>query len=157
MRRIKLIFICIISILLFSCRTIEYIPINNETVVEYRDTTIYKDSLIYIPKEVVQDITNQLDTLKMETSMAKAKAWVDTTHNVLRGSLENKKGIQYKYVYKDRLVTKDSIVYNEVPVPVDKIVTKHPPYERTLWILSIGFISILLYKLYKIYRKYMKI
>lgn len=130
LRKIKILIICLFSVLLFNCRTIQYVPINNETVIEYRDTTIYKDSLIYIPKETVKDVTSQLDTLTMETSMAKAKAWVDTNNNVLRGTLDNKKGLQYKYVYKDRIVTKDSIVYNEVPVPViqEKIIRKNPWY-----------------------------
>ena len=126
-------FILLLGLLLLgSCKTTQptILPIEHETVIEYRDTTIYKDSVVYIPQETVKDVTSSLDTLRMETSMAKAKAWVDTTNNVLKGTLDNKQGLQYKYVYKDRIVTKDSIVYNEVPVPViqDKIIRKNPWY-----------------------------
>lgn len=142
MKFVKIFLFSLISIFLICCKAPEYIPINNDTIIEYRDTTIYKDSIVYIPVETVKDITNSLDTLHLETSLAEADAWVDTTNNILVGKLMNKKGIKTEYKYKDRIIYKDSIVYQDKPIPVvkEKIITKHPSYEGILWVICLLFI-----------------
>ena len=77
-----------------ACCITKHIPVETTTVVNYKDSTVitYKDSTIVveIPKEVYHDYTNLLDTLKLETSVAKASAYVDTTHMILAGEIENK-------------------------------------------------------------------
>ena len=91
----------------------------------------------------------------METSLAEAKSYLDTTNRVLRGEIKNKKGITNEVHYKDRIVYKDSIITKPYPVEVTKEVKIHPWYERILWVMSaIGLIFMVLLTL-KIYRKIM--
>lgn len=153
----RLFSIIIIFLTLFTaCRTIQYVPIKGDTVVEYRDTTVYKDSIVFIPKETIKEVVPALDTLTMETSMAKATAWLDTTTTTLRGALTNKKGVEYKYAYKDKLVYRDSISIHEVPVevPVETIKYRHTFWDKLSWLISGISISIfIIYILRKIYAK----
>lgn len=138
-----------------SCGPIKQIPV--ETVINYKDSTVVNtiDSVIYIPKERIVDVVAAYDTLKLETNMAKAEAYVDTTLHLLKGSIENKKGVQYKYIYKDKIEYRDSVVTKEVPVevPVEVVKHKHYWYEPILWLfalLSIGYIGLKLAKKYLI-------
>lgn len=155
----KKLFIILISIVLliipFSCGTTKYVYLPGETKVEYRDTTIYKDSIIYNPVEVVKEIVPVMDTLNLETSLAKATAYVDTTNRMLRGEIKNKKGVTTEIHYKDRIVYRDSVVTQSYPVEVEKIVTKtkHPFYESILWLFSIIAIVGISWKIVKIYIK----
>lgn len=156
----KLINILIIILLcITSCKTIQYVPIKGDTQIEYRDTTIYRDSLIYTPVEVVKEVVPYMEPLYMETSLAKAEAHIDTTTNTLKGSIRNKKGITEHIKYKEKIVYRDSIVTQEIPVEVEveKEVKVHPWYERILWFLSIIGCTSLIYIGYKIYVKAFKI
>lgn len=125
-------------ILFYSCKTPQ--P-SVTTIVNRVDSTVitYKDSLVEVPVPVekIVDIANLLDTLTMETSMAKAQAWVDTTTNTLKGSLENKDTTIGKTVYlpsKEKIVYRDSIQEKEIPVEV--IVEKKVTPKWVWWILS---------------------
>lgn len=133
-----------------SCKTIQYVPIKGDTQVEYRDTTIYRDSLIYTPIEVVKEVVPYMEPLYMETSLAKAEAHIDTTTRTLKGKIENKKGITEQIKYKEKIVYRDSIVTQEVPVEieVEKIKTKHPFYEPILWLFSLLSIIYIAIKIY---------
>lgn len=149
-RLLHFLFIFILSFTLVglvSCSVIKPIPV--ETQIHVVDSTVYHmvDSVVYIPKEVIKDVVPIYDTLYMETSMAKAEAYVDTVTHNLKGKLENKKGVEYKYIYKDKIQYRDSIITKEVPVPVEieKIKHKHYFYEPILWLitlLSIGYVGI---------------
>ena len=133
-----------------SCKTIQYVPIKGDTQVEYRDTTIYRDSLIYTPIEVVKEVVPYMEPLYMETSLAKAEAHIDTTTRTLKGKIENKKGITEQIKYKEKIVYRDSVVTQEVPVEieVEKIKTKHPFYEPILWLFSLLSIIYIAIKIY---------
>jgi hypothetical protein len=149
----KLFTLLLLLLIVASCGTTKYVYLPGETKVEYRDTTIYRDSIQYTPVEVVKEIVPALDTLEMSTSLAEAKAYVDTTNRVLRGEIRNKKGITNEIHYKDRIVYRDSIDIKPYRVEVEKIVTKtkHPFYEPILWLfalLSIGYIGFKLVKRY---------
>lgn len=148
----KLLLIIIAFLLCFvSCKTIQYVPIETDTKIEYRDTTVYKDSIVYIPKETIKEVVPMLDTLSMETNMATATAWLDTTTTTLKGRLENKKGIEYKYIYKDKIQYRDSIQIKEVPVEVTKEVVKHKHYfyEPILWLFTILSLFYIIYRIIK--------
>lgn len=102
--------------------------IQSETIIEYRDTTIYLEKVIEVPVPVerVVEVVPRFDTLRMETGVAKAECWADTTNRVLRGRMENKqtalKGkIDTCFVveYVDRYTDKEVAV--EVPVDVPYI------------------------------------
>lgn len=122
---------------MFSCATIKPKPETN-TQINIKDSTVVHtiDSVVIRPVERVVDIVAQYDTLKMETSLAKANAYVDTTLHMLRGSIENKNGTKEKYIYKDKIVYKDSIVVKETKVPYEvvKEVTKIP--KLFWWLLG---------------------
>lgn len=117
-----------------------------KTIIEYKTEYVKKDSLnirdsvIVVPVEKIVDIAP--DTLYLETSLAKAKAYLDTSINMLRGTLENKQQIIYKYKYIDRWHTKDSLVVKEVPVEVEKPVKYIPKYIKGL--ATLGLVSIFL-------------
>lgn len=140
-----------VSCTFYSCGTIKYVYLPGETKVEYRDTTIYKDSIQYTPVEVIKEIVPLMDTLKMSTSLAEAEAYVDTTNRVLRGSIKNKKGITNEVHYKEKIVYRDSVVTQSYPVEVEKPVKTHFWYEKILWFFSViglASIIILIVKLY---------
>lgn len=147
-----IIVLCFIS----SCGITSQVPI--ETIINYKDSTIVHtvDSIVYTPIYEVKDIVNQLDTLHLETDLAAAQAYLDTSLNLLKGSIKNKKEQQVKYIYKDRIQYRDSIQIKEVPVEVvkEKIIRKAPWYNWILWPFSIiGFVSILLLAI-KLYLKF---
>ena len=104
------------------------VPIQSSTIIEYKDTTIYLEKVIEVPVPVerVVEVVPRFDTLRMETGVAKAECWADTTNRVLRGRMENKqtalKGkIDTCFVveYVDRYTEKEVAV--EVPVDVPYI------------------------------------
>lgn len=98
--------------ILFSCKSVSRVTetTSNEKIeIVYKDSIRYFDSTVIIPVERYVDIVRSYDTLELETSQAKAKAWVDSIY--LRGEIENKSIVQYKYV--DKWHVKDSLVYKE--------------------------------------------
>ena len=133
-----------ILLLLTSCSTIKYIPVKGEDI--YHTEYITKDSIVYTPVEVIKEVVPELDTLYMETSVAKAKAYLDTNLNTLKGEMKNKKEI----IYRDKIVYRDSIVIQKQEVPVEvevekKVVPKWVYYSLGLNILAIIVFVIRLY------------
>ena len=130
--------VLLFAVLVCSCSTIKYVPVKGEDI--YHTEYITKDSIVYTPVEVIKEVVPELDTLYMETSVAKAKAYLDTNLNMLKGEMKNKKEI----VYKDKIVYRDSIVIQkqEVPIEVPKEV-KHIPrwvyYSLGMNILILAF------------------
>lgn len=141
-------------LILASCSPkIVYVPTNTDTHIEYRDSVIYKvDTLkINVPVETVKEVVPPRDTLKMGTSVAEAKAWVDTTTNALKGVLKNKKTAlsQPQVVYKEKIQYRDSLVKVEVPVPVEveKVVKVVPWIYKTLSVIGLIALFLLALKL----------
>lgn len=133
----KKIFYIICLLILVSCGSVKYIPTETKTIYNYIDSTIisYKDSIIFVevPIERIVDVVAQYDTSRLETTVAKSTAYVDTTTHTLKHSLINKdttikKDVKIEYV--DRIVYKDSVIIKHIPVevPVDKIV-----YPKIFW------------------------
>ena len=137
-------------IMMIACSPVKQIPV--QTIVNYRDSLVINkiDSVVVIPIERVIDIVPIYDTLTLETSLSKSISYVDTSLHILRGSIINKKNIEYKYIYRDKIQVKDSVVTKEVPVPVEVVKTVHPKYEKWLWLI---LISIFMYIGVKIYMK----
>ena len=138
----------LILLLFVSCSTIKYVPVKGEDI--YHTEYITKDSIVYTPVEVIKEVVPELDTLYMETSVAKAKAYLDTNLNILKGEMKNKKEI----IYKDKIVYRDSIVFQKQEVPVEvEVVKKVVPgwayYSLGLNILILSFfLGRLILKLY---------
>lgn len=128
-------------------------PIKEEVVVRYVDSIKWHDSTVttYLTKEKVIEYTKPLDTLRMETTYAKAEAYLDTTFQALKGILENKDNIPVKtqIKWKEKIVYKDSIVTKEIPVPTPYEVVRYP---KTYWwfmgisLAALAFIGIKVYK-----------
>lgn len=104
------------------------VPIQSSTIIEYRDTTIYLEKVIEVPMPVerVVEVVPELDTSRLETSIAYSEAFLDTESKKLRHTLRNKetalKGkIDTCFVveYVDRYTEKEVAV--EVPVDIPYI------------------------------------
>lgn len=138
----KLILLAWLSGLLLacSCGTPKYITVKEKEIV--KDTVILKADTVRveIPKEVVVNVVPQLDTLKMQTSVAEAEAYLDTLTQTLKGQIKNKKTNLEKEI---QTVEKIKFVERkvEVPVPVEVVKTKVP---RWAWVLLACNISLLI-------------
>ena len=112
----------IVSILIFltSCSCFKNVP-REEIHYVQKDSTILKivDSIRYIPVERYVEIIPEYDTLKLETSLAQAKAFVDTTTHTLKGKIENKKGVEKCVKIVEKYVEKCDTIYVKVPVTVE--------------------------------------
>lgn len=132
---------------LTSCGVQKHIKIENKII--YRDSLIYKVDTVNVPLPVekVVEIVPNLDTLYLETSIAQAKAYLDTNANVLRGEIENKRTeIKQDILIKEKISYRDSIVIQEVPV---KVPVREKYVPTPLIVLStVGFLTIFLLILY---------
>lgn len=143
----KLLFLLCIILPLFSSCSVHRKTISTKDVVVYHyvDSVVFHDSTIFIdiPREVVKEVVMPYDTLKMETSVARSVAYVDTLTHTLKGVLENKVySLKSNVKWKEKIVYRDSIsvkeITNEVKVPVP--VTKYP---KLLWyLLAYSIVSI---------------
>lgn len=112
----------IVSILIFlsSCSCFKNVP-REEIHYVQKDSTILKivDSIRYIPVERYVDIVHSYDTLKLETSLAQAEAFVDTNTHTLKGKIENKKGLEKCVKIVEKYVEKCDTIFVKVPVTVE--------------------------------------
>lgn len=148
----KIILLVLANLFLINCSTVKYVPTETKTVYNYVDSVRIRDSIVIIPIERYVDIVPQYDTLKLATSLAESISYVDTTLHLLRGSIENKKGITEHTVYKEKIVTQIDSVYVEKPVEVVVEKTKAPSilwYSLGLNLLFIIGIAIKIYLKFK--------
>ena len=152
----KIIFI-IFFLFLVSCAAPKHITVEKETIEKtvVKDSIIYRDSIVYLPKERIVEIVPQLDTLKMDIELASAKAYLDTSALVLKGELKSKESPKKQYIerieYRDRTDT----VYVSKPVPyeVEKPVKYVPSfYKFCLWWFIGTVLLIAIYVFLKIKR-----
>lgn len=133
---------------LFSCSPKVLPPIETNTTVRDSIVLVYRDCVRVIPVERVVDVVRQYDSLFLETSLAKAVAYVDTTTHTLKGSIENKQDIVYKYVTNEKIAYKDSIVYCEKPVPYEvQVPVRYVPliYKILSIIGGLALLSVIIY------------
>ena len=130
-----------IILIIIGCSPIRKTIITEKVQVVQRDSTVLRDSVIITPVEKVVEIAP--DTLYMETSLAKARAYFDTTICMLKGNMENKQQLVQKIAYREKTVFRDSLVYKPVPVEVEKPVEYIPKYIKGL--AMVGIISILVF------------
>ena len=155
MKKSSLVFCVLVALVFTACSPkIVYVPTNTDTHIEHRDSVIYKvDTLkINVPVETVKEVVPPRDTLKMETSVAEARAWVDTTTNTLKGEMKNKKTAlsQPQVVSKEKIQYRDSLITKEIPVPYE--VEKKVPYVPLFWkIMSVIGILALAYIAFKLF------
>lgn len=147
-------------LMLISCGITRPCHQKEETIINVKDSIAWHDSTIftYLTKERYVDIRSIYDTLHLETSYAKAEAYVDTTYKGLKGTIENKSDVPVKtqIKWKEKIVYRDSIrtVEKEVPVEVIKEVKVYP---KTYWWFMAISIAALVYIILKVYLKFKKI
>ena len=134
------IFLFIVFLLSFvGCSTTRYVPVKEveKEVTNHKDSIRIRDSIVVIPVERIVDVVPAYDTLKMETTQAKAKAYVDTTLHLLRGSIENKDKAKIEVREVVKFVEKIDTLYIEKPVPYE--VEKQVRYVPAIYKLSLIF------------------
>ena len=130
-----------------GCSKTIYVPVEHTEYVAVRDSVYFRDTLVRIELEKARlsDFVNVGDTLVLSTDYVRSTAFLDTLAGTLKGSLVTFKDYVEKPVqFKERIVYRDSIVKQEIPVPVEveKIVKHTPWYAKVLaWI---GFAALLL-------------
>lgn len=131
MRNWVLILFCF---LVCGCGTTRYVPVKE--IEHVRDTVILKADTVRmtIPVEKIVEVVPAMDTLRMETSVAKAMAYADTATGTLKGKIENKPYQQKKEIqHTEKIRT----VEKRVEVPVEVVKWK---YRIPHWVwYSLGF------------------
>lgn len=145
------------SIVIFSsCRTQPPTVIQKEEIIwTYKDSITTRDSTVIIPIERYVDIVPIYDTLVLENSIAISRSWADTTNHLLRGELKNKNAIQYQIKYVERVVTNDSIVEVEKPIPfeVEVVKTHIPTWAWITLVWAVITVASIAWSVYKRFRK----
>lgn len=131
----NLLILGILGGLLLSCGQVRYVPVETVKEIHIRDSVWLRPDTVKVdvPFEVYRDVVPEMDTLVLETSVARAVAWADTSTRALKGSIENKHASLVKPIeIPERIQYRDSLVYKEVPVPVvkEKVVKVVPWFWR---------------------------
>lgn len=140
----------------FGCSPKIYPSTDTNIRWEVRDSVRYIDSLVPVPVPVerIVDIVPVYDTLKLETTLAKAQAYVDTVTHTIRGSIENRKdSIKTVIKVKEHTVVeyRDSVSVKTVPVEVEVFRKVVPSW---CWWLLVFNVLVLLVLGFKIYLKF---
>ncbi len=148
--------IVLILIFLTSCSCFKNVP-REEIHYVQKDSTILKivDSVRIIPVERYVDIVHTYDTLKLETSLAQAKAFVDTNTHTLKGKIENKKGVEKCVKIVEKYVEKCDTIFVKVPVTVE-VVKEKKVVPKWCWYLLEFVVLVALVYAVKIYLKFRK-
>ena len=122
-----------------GCSTTRYVPVKEteKEVVNYKDSIRIRDSIVVTPIERIVDVVPTYDTLRLETTQARAKAYVDTALHLLRGSIENKDKSKTEVREVVKFVERTDTVYIEKPVPYE--VEKKVKYVPAIYKLSLIF------------------
>lgn len=134
-----------------GCSTTRYVPVKEveKEVTNYKDSIRIRDSIIVIPIERIVDVVPTYDTLKMETTQARAKAYVDTTLHLLRGSIENKENAKTEVREVVKFVERTDTLYIEKPVPyeVEKRVRYVPAFFKFTALFFVGVILLIIIRI----------
>ena len=134
-----------------GCSTTRYATISGveKEVVNYKDSIRIRDSIVVIPVEKIVDVVPAYDTLLLETTQAKAKAYVDTTVHLLRGSIENKDKAKTEVREVVKFVERTDTVYVEKPVPyeVEKKVRYVPAFFKFTALFFVGVILLIIIRI----------
>lgn len=146
------IFLFIVFLLSFmGCSTTRYATVSGveKEVTNYKDSIRIRDSIVVIPVERIVDIVPQYDTLKLETTQARAKAYVDTTLHLLKGSIENKDKAKTEVREVVKFVEKIDTLYIEKPIPykVEKQVRYIPAFFKFTALFFVGVILLIIIRI----------
>lgn len=139
--------------LMVGCSTVKYVPVKGETIIEYRDTTVYvKDTVtVEVPREVVKEIVpkDTVSVLKTSVALSEAKIEKGMLHHKLeqKGTVKTKIDTVIKVQYVNQYIDK------EIPVEV-QVEKKYIP--QWCWISLILNVIIGVWFAAKFYFKYIK-
>lgn len=139
------------SLLINSCSTIKYVPVNTTTTVTVKDTVILKDTLVLFnpPEETNNNIVLLQDTSVVETSLAVSVAYVDPITFDLKHTITNKPTpLPVQVQYPEHQKEKNSVTVKEVPVKVEVEKEITPPWAYRLIIYSTVLTLLVLFHLY---------
>ena len=150
-------FLFILFLLSFvGCSTTRYVPVKEieKEVANYKDSIRIRDSIVVIPVERIVDVVPTYDTLRLETTQARAKAYVDTTLHLLRGSIENKDKAKTEVREVVKFVERTDTLYIKEPVPyeVEKKVRYVPAIYKLSLIFMIAAIGLTVIRLFLRYK-----
>lgn len=141
MRNRVLVYVAAGLLVFGGCKTIQYVPVETTKYVSVHDTTyLHKtDTLVQIPEVSLSGFIDVKDTLTIRSSYAISKSWIDQEHNILAGKLEQGGKLPVQIVERERIVVKDSLIYQQVPYPVveEKIVPYIPWFWRIMSVIGI--------------------
>lgn len=139
-------------LILVSCKTIQYVPVETIKEVHVKDSVYVTDTLVRVELEKARlsDFVDVGDTLVLQTDLARSTAFIDTTAGKLKGTLENIKPyvekpipVQHKIEYRDTVITKEI----PVEVEVEKVVKVVPWIYKVLSVIGLIALLILALKL----------
>ena len=134
-----------------GCSTTRYATVSGieKEVTNYRDSIRIRDSIVVIPIEKIVDVVPAYDTLKLETTQARAKAYVDTTLHLLKGSIENKDKAKTEVREVVKFVEKIDTLYIEKPIPykVEKQVRYVPAFFKFTALFFVGVILLIIIRI----------
>ena len=143
MRRLALIIASVL--MLVACKTV-YVPVEHRVEVAVHDTTVFHkvDTLVKVPEVRLQDIVDVTDTLELRSSLALSRAWLDTTFNSLRGTLVQEGKLPVQIVERERVVYRDSVAYQEKPVPYEVVKERNvvPLFWRIFGAIGIASLAV---------------
>ena len=117
-----LVYFALAALVFTACKTIQYVPVETIKEVHIKDSVYFRDTLVRVELEKARlsDFCDVDDTLVLSTDLARSTAYLDTTSGKLRGTLENiKKYVEKEVPLKEKIMYRDSIVYQDKPVPVE--------------------------------------
>ena len=141
----KILATALVFFLAAGCGTIKYVPVETNTEVHVKDSTVYHvlDSVRITEATRYRDMAWLGDTLRIEGSRSRMWACADTTKEAVLGCLEEDEVEErFKIVYRDRVEYRDSIQTRDVPVPVE--VEKKVTPKWVWWSLGINLILFLI-------------
>ena len=141
----KILATALVFFLAAGCGTIKYVPVETNTEVHVKDSTVYHvlDSVRITEATRYRDMAWLGDTLRIEGSRSRMWACADTTKEAVLGGLEEDEVEErFKIVYRDRVEYRDSIQTRDVPVPVE--VEKKVTPKWVWWSLGINLIFFLI-------------
>lgn len=140
-----IVFTALYGLLFASCGAIKEVPVETNVETHYIDSIRWeiRDSIRIKEETRYKEWAGLLDTLRISSARGtQMRAWNDTTLGVLSGELrEPELKEQTRIIYKDRWKTKDSLVFKEVPIEVEKPVRYIPRW--VWWSLAFNILTIL--------------
>ncbi len=147
------IFAVFFAALINSGCKVQYVPVETIKEVHTIDSVYLRDTTIQYRIEKEYDKEYAKDTLRLETNYSEFTAYQDTLSGLLSGFAKNKeKLIDIPISVKEKVVVRDSLVYKEVPVPVEieKITYRTPAFWKILgWLGILSLVAGVLFILRK--------